>query len=187
MNTSDIFIDFYEILQISPNAHIDTIDRVFRHLAQRYHPDNRETGDVEQFKAIVRAHDTLIDPIKRAQFDNQHRAMQQSRWNLKQELNDDESLENDLLIQGRVLSLLYLTRRRNFSNPGLGTMSIVDILDIPLEKLEFHLWFLREKRWISRTENGLLAITVDGIEKVLSLQDPHTNQARLTYKKTPSH
>jgi len=36
--------DFYEVLQLSPNADPDTVHRVFRVLAQRFHPDNKETG-----------------------------------------------------------------------------------------------------------------------------------------------
>ena len=30
------FTDYYEALEISPNANADTIERVFRYLAQRY-------------------------------------------------------------------------------------------------------------------------------------------------------
>ena len=37
--------DYYELLQISPNAEPETIHRVYRLLAQRFHPDNKETGD----------------------------------------------------------------------------------------------------------------------------------------------
>jgi curved DNA-binding protein CbpA len=37
--------DYYEILQVSPLADSETIERVFRHLAKRYHPDNQESGD----------------------------------------------------------------------------------------------------------------------------------------------
>ena len=57
------FIDYYEILEISPNANSGTIDRMFRYLAQRYHPDNQDTGDRLRFDAIVEAHDTLRDPV----------------------------------------------------------------------------------------------------------------------------
>ena len=38
-------VDYYEILQISPNAEPETVHRVFRLLAQRCHPDNAETGN----------------------------------------------------------------------------------------------------------------------------------------------
>jgi curved DNA-binding protein len=45
-------IDHYETLQISPNADVDTIQRVFRMLAQRFHPDNAETGNADRFRAL---------------------------------------------------------------------------------------------------------------------------------------
>ena len=43
-NTDGSFVDFHEVLQISPKADGETIQRVYRLLALRYHPDNRETG-----------------------------------------------------------------------------------------------------------------------------------------------
>ena len=60
-----MFTDYYEILEISPNANAETIERIFRHLAMRYHPDNQETGDLSRFTALVEAHNTLKDPVKR--------------------------------------------------------------------------------------------------------------------------
>jgi len=46
--------DYYEFLQISPNAERDTITRVYRYLATRFHPDNPETGNVEKFIVLAR-------------------------------------------------------------------------------------------------------------------------------------
>ena len=54
--------DHYEVLQVSPRADQDTIQRVFRHLAKRFHPDNAESGDATRFKLIVEAHQILSDP-----------------------------------------------------------------------------------------------------------------------------
>ena len=45
MSTPAIDVDYYETLQISKNADQETVQRVFRLLAQRFHPDNLETGD----------------------------------------------------------------------------------------------------------------------------------------------
>ena len=42
-------VDYYEFLQISRNADPDTIRRVYRFLAARFHPDNPETGDSDKF------------------------------------------------------------------------------------------------------------------------------------------
>jgi len=35
-----IFVDYYELMQISQNAELPTIQRVYRMQAARYHPDN---------------------------------------------------------------------------------------------------------------------------------------------------
>jgi preprotein translocase subunit Sec63 len=48
--------DYYEILQISRKADFDTIRRVFRIMAARFHPDNAETGDLETFLRMKRAY-----------------------------------------------------------------------------------------------------------------------------------
>ena len=72
--------DFYETLQISPNADHDTIQRVFRLLAQRFHPDNAESGDAARFRELHEAYSVLSDPEKRAQYDIHHQAIRRERW-----------------------------------------------------------------------------------------------------------
>jgi DnaJ-class molecular chaperone len=61
--------NYYEFLQISPNAEPDTIQRVYRFLAGRLHPDNSETGDPEKFFQLKQAYDGLSDPKRRAEYD----------------------------------------------------------------------------------------------------------------------
>ena len=63
------FSDHYEVLQLSPNADTETVDRVYRMLAKRYHPDNYQTGDAAKFKTIVAAHRVLSDPEQRTAYD----------------------------------------------------------------------------------------------------------------------
>jgi hypothetical protein len=65
--------DYYEILQVSPNAESGTIERVYRLLAQRYHPHKRNTGDLEMFLKLHEAHMVLSDPELRAEYDARHR------------------------------------------------------------------------------------------------------------------
>ena len=48
------FADYYEDLQISPNADLDTIERVYRLLAKRYHPDNQTSGSIEKFERLLK-------------------------------------------------------------------------------------------------------------------------------------
>lgn len=65
--------DFYEVMQLSPNADSETIARVYRLLAFRYHPDNKQTGNNEMFLRLQVAYETLSDPKKRASYDASHR------------------------------------------------------------------------------------------------------------------
>jgi hypothetical protein len=65
-------LDCYEVMQLSPNADAETISRVYRLLAFRYHPDNTETGNSEMFLRLSEAHQILSDPKKRAGYDAAH-------------------------------------------------------------------------------------------------------------------
>ncbi len=65
--------DYYEILQLSPNAEAATIERVYRLLAERCHPHKRDTGDLEMFLNLHEAHMVLSDPELRAEYDARRR------------------------------------------------------------------------------------------------------------------
>ena len=45
-------------------------------------------------------------------------------------------------------------------------MQLERLLACPAEHLEFHIWYLLEKNWIIRQNNGQLAITVTGIDRM---------------------
>ena len=62
-------VDYYEALQISVNAEPETVHRVYRLFAQRYHPDNKETGSESRFRLVTEAYRVLSDPKLRAQYD----------------------------------------------------------------------------------------------------------------------
>ena len=56
-------LDCYEVMQLSPNADAETIERVYRMLAQRYHPDNVDTGNSELFIQLCEAYRVLGSPV----------------------------------------------------------------------------------------------------------------------------
>ena len=158
------FVDYYEILQLSPNADVETIERVFRMLAKRYHPDNGFTSDVNKFNTLVNGYRLLSDPEKRAAYDVRYEKERALKWKLFQEGSSPEGLETDGRIQQGILSLLYVTRRRDASNPGMGIMELERVLGCPEKHMEFHIWYLKEKGWIERTDNGGFAITAEGVD-----------------------
>ena len=159
------FIDYYELLEISRNANSGTIERMFRYFAQRYHPDNQDTGDRDRFDLIAEAYATLRDSVKRAQYDIQRR--DHSNFSAK-EASDSKGINGDVDTQTKLLSILYAKRRQNIREPGVGNQELELLLGCPPEHLEFHIWYLKEKAWIGRTENGTLAITVEGVDHVSS-------------------
>ncbi|GLQ76872.1 molecular chaperone DnaJ [Mesorhizobium huakuii] len=163
-----MFVDYYELLEISPNANSETIERVFRYFAMRYHPDNQDTGDESRFSEILEAHNVLKDPVKRARYDIQHKDHLNLRTELIGDASSNTTIERDVAIQAKLLSLLYVKRRQDVNNPGIGDTEIERLSGCPREHLEFHLWYLKAKGWIGRIENGTFAITVEGIDRANS-------------------
>lgn len=171
------FTDYYEALEISPNANADTIERVFRYLAQCYHPDHPETGNPLKFSGIVKAYEILRHPESRAQYDINYKRRSKYGSKLVEEASNRESLELDVVIQEKLLSILYVKRRHNMQNPGIGNLELERLTSCPHEHLEFHLWYLKEKDWICRLDTGLWAITVCGIDKELLVIEQRRTQS----------
>ena len=171
MEAPKMFTDYYELLEISPNATSETIERIFRYLAMRYHPDNQATGDEKSFSQILDAHNTLKDPAKRAQYDIQHKYHTDLRKELVEEASNPQGIEWDAVIQDKLLSLLYVKRRKDVSDPGIGDHELERLSGCPREHLEFHIWYLKAKGWIKGTENGTLAITVEGVDRAKSIPE----------------
>jgi len=64
------FKDYYAALGVAKNASQEEIQRAYRKLARKYHPDVNKTPDAEEkFKDIGEAYEVLKDPDKRAKYD----------------------------------------------------------------------------------------------------------------------
>jgi hypothetical protein len=160
------FIDYYELLQLSSNADTDTIERVFRHLAKKLHPDNKESGDTDRFLLIVEAHRTLSDPEMRAGYDVKYQDYWNRKWKLASEASNGTTFGDDRENRESLLSILYVQRRRNMKKPGLGDYEMARLLCKPLELVEFHVWYLKAKGWVERLDTGQLAISALGVDQV---------------------
>jgi len=171
------FVDYYELLQVSSNADTDTIDRVFRHLAKKLHPDNPESADPDRFRLLVEAHRTLSDPEARAGYDVKYQEYWNRKWKLASEASDGTAFGDDREVREILLSMLYVQRRRNMKKPGLGDYEMARLLGKPFELVDFHLWYLKSKGWVERLDTGLLAISAPGVDEVekrrLRLRNDH--------------
>ena len=170
------FVNHYEILEISSSASFETVERVFRYLAKRYHPDSSEHGDIQKFAQIAEAYEVIGSPERRASFDAELNKQKAVEVELDK---GSASIGNDTADRHRLLSLFYAQRRKDIKKPGLGINTVEQMMGIPVEVLDFHVWFFREKGWIQREEGGAISITADGVEKLEASAERQAEQERL--------
>ena len=156
--------DYYELLQISPNADPDMIHRVYRLLAQRYHPDNTVTGDERGFRAITEAYQVLSDPEKRAAYDVHLHSYRQIRWRIFDQRQAAMGKLAEKSKRRGVLELLYTQRCNEPEKPSMNLHELEDLLGCPREHLEFSLWYLKENGLVVKMDNGRYAVTAKGVD-----------------------
>jgi curved DNA-binding protein CbpA len=158
--------DHYEFMQISPNAEPDTIHRVFKFLAARLHPDNPETGDADQFFLLKEAYDVLSDPARRAEYDATRLKEVPETLPMSSSMDFMDNLEGELNRRLAVLAVLYIRRRAYPNTPEVSLAAIEGSLGFPRDYLEFTLWYLLKKGYISRADNSALTLSAEGVDFV---------------------
>ena len=166
------FFDYYEVLQISSRADAETIERVFRYLAKRYHPDNQDSGNAETFTEVANAYRILSDPEERAKYDVNYERTRETRWRIFGQEAVVDDIAGDRRVRHALLSILYAARRNNASEPGVGTVELERLLGVPELLIRFHVWYLKENGWIERITTGHLAITAAGIDRLMDMGGP---------------
>jgi curved DNA-binding protein CbpA len=174
--------DHYETLQISANAEPETIHRVYRLLAQRFHPDNKDTGNAGRFRDLTEAYEVLSDPERRAQYDVVHQHFWRERWKLIDGSNGggDVNVRGEQVARLTLLELLYTRRRTEPRTPSMSILDIEALIGRPREHLEFSIWYLTQKRFVQRGDDSGLTITAEGVEYLESNIDGVT-QTRLLH------
>jgi hypothetical protein len=157
--------DYYELLQISRNADSETIHRVYRIMAARFHPDNPTTGHVETFLAIERAYRVLADPARRAQYDATCPIPSPKAMPVMDHAGfTDDGLEGEWNRRLGVLSLLYQRCRIDADHPGVSVLEIERRLMVPQEQLAFTLWYLKAKGYVAVCDNTDYALSSLGVD-----------------------
>jgi len=160
------WVDYYEALQLSPSADPETVERVFRLLAKRHHPDNSVSGDSDRFNALREAYEVLSDPASRAAYDATYEASRSKEWQIFDQSSASDDRHHDARLFHGILSLLYIARRRDPDNAGMAPSHLERLLGVPSEHLDFPLWYLKKRNYVEVLDNGLMAISVDGIDKL---------------------
>jgi hypothetical protein len=176
-NQPDDDLDYYQVLQVSRLADTDTIRRIFHVLAQRYHPDNHETGNQDKFRQVVEAHAVLCDPEKRAAHDVFLAGEDKVRYKIFDSLQSTEGVQAEIRKRQGILRLLYAKRLTDTHRPTMRGRDFAEMLACPLEHLEFALWMLREQRLIYRSDSNHFEITWQGVQAFEAEQGDYAKKA----------
>jgi curved DNA-binding protein CbpA len=172
--------DYYDVLQISTNAEPETINRVYRMLAQRYHPDNQQSGNEGKFRMLTEAYSVLSDPEKRARYDVLHQQHKQDRWRLVASgAQPENDFEMEQIIRLSVLEALYTKRRLEPTSPGIPFREFETLTGRAREHLEFTIWFLLKKRFVEYDDKSCLSLTVEGADYLEQGYRSNQHQKRL--------
>jgi curved DNA-binding protein len=160
------FLDYYELMQISPKAEAETIQRVYRILAGRCHPDNPNTGDMERFLKLNQAYEVLSSPDARARYDEEYHVQQTLPVEIFNLQDFATGIDGESNRRMGLLCLLYHRRRVNPEEPGLSLLQLEMMMVSAREHLLFTVWYLKDKGYIRQTEDSSYAITGAGVDHV---------------------
>jgi len=158
--------DYYEFLQISRHADEETIHRVYRFLAARYHPDNATTGNTEMFEQLKTAYDVLSDPDRRSEYDAGFITEASNKPPLSNSVDFLDSMNGELNRRLAVLAVLYFRRRSNPHSPEVSLAEIEARMGFPRDYLDFTAWYLMKKGYITRADNSDFTLTAPGVDFV---------------------
>ncbi len=164
--TIDHEVDYYEVLQLSQKADLETIHRVYRIMAARFHPDNPDSGDRERFLLLSEAYRVLSDPAKRAQYDQLRSCDRPRPLPLFQARAFVDEKQGEVNRRLGVLCLLYAQRRRVPDHPEIALIALEAMMSIPREYLEFTLWYLKQKRFVEMDQGADYCLTAAGVDFV---------------------
>lgn len=173
MGRGQEFIDYYAVLQVDPHCDPKILETAYHHLAKTYHPDHAEEADTAKFSKVIEAYKVLRNPEKRTEYDVLYASYNKEGWatassSLGVEVNEEDAL-NDADDHFRILMYLYKKRREQAQSADVVGFYLQEMLNCTDEHFEFHKWYLKEKGYIAMTEHGTLAITVQGIDHVITM------------------
>jgi len=173
MADGQAFIDFYDVLQVNPNCDAKILESAYHYLAKMYHPDHSGTEDSTRFYEVTEAYRILRDPERRAEYDTLYaRNVRGSEYRFPTSEDgaiDESAALDDAQDHARILMYLYKRRREHAQDAGVVGFYLQNMLNCSDEHFEFLKWYLKEKGFVAVTEQGTLAITIQGVDHVISM------------------
>lgn len=173
MADGEPFVDYYDALQVDLSCDAKALEVAYHRLAKMYHPDHTGSNDTTKFSDISEAYKVLKSRGDRTNYDRiyyQHfpERISDSTRGSESSYEADPALD-DADAHARILQYLYQKRRENAQNAGVVSFYLKEMLQCSDEHFDFHKWYLKEKGFIVLTEQGTIAITIEGVDHVISM------------------
>jgi curved DNA-binding protein len=171
MTSNGPFVDYYSVLQVNPNCGARALESAYHLLAKKFHPDHSETADVAKLTQVIEAYGALRDPNDRSEYNLHYASLTGFIFTsaTEEEIDAEVSALSDADAHAMILQLLYKRRREHASDPGIPGYYVQEALNCSDEIFGFHFWYLKEKGFILTTEQGTLAITIEGVDHVIAM------------------
>ncbi len=160
------FQDHYAILGIEPASDSAAIQAAYTKLAEKFQPDNSETGDPEKFEAVNLAFEVLSDADLRTAFDRLKGVNE-----VKPQFSGRaffEALKHGGDLRAAVLCILYDRRRTQPVKPSLSIRHLEGMLNATTDDLNFALWYLKQRVLVANDDKSSLQITAQGMDHLES-------------------
>lgn len=112
--------NYYDILEINKNASQEIIEKAYKTLIKKYHPDLQEDSlkaqSEEKVKLINEAYDVLSDPEKRKNYDMTLENNEISSDDYNNLVNENKNLENELNYLKNNLNNLKNNTQSNYAS-----------------------------------------------------------------------
>lgn len=120
--------NYYEILEVDKNASQEVIEKAYKALAKKYHPDLQQgikkQEYAEKMKKINEAYDVLSDRFKREQYNQELQSKQEQNQTISKE-------EQERIIQENYALKQQLNKignnRNNYNNQPMDEGSIINM------------------------------------------------------------
>ena len=78
---------------------------------------------------------------------------------------------------------MYTRRRAEPDKPGLSNLDLTHLVGRPREHMEFTIWYLAQKKMVTRNDNSSLIITADGVDYVENHNQSKLQRLRLAARR----
>jgi hypothetical protein len=152
------FQDHYSVLGVAPNADLETIRAAYDKLIEKF------GGDESKVEALKQAYEVLSDADLRSAFDKVKGVDLEVGGPKFSGAEFFQALEQSAGLRAAVLSILYDRRRVKSFKPSLSMRHMDAMVNVSGEALNFALWYLKKRGFVTYDDKSSMEITVEGMD-----------------------